>query len=109
MLVKVLIWTKDMTFEMFERQLDIQKVSNNYVPESMQFQDLVESLKLNKDIKGLAKYVSEHALTIWNTVEKQKIEEIVDYLKTRYRRTRLEKLEELVSQQMNFQKDDYDD
>ena len=54
---KVPTWMKDMALEMLERQLDIWKTSNTDVPESTQFQDLVELLKLNKEIKGLAKYV----------------------------------------------------
>ena len=91
-----------MTLETFERQLDIWKISNADIPESMQFQDLVESLKLNKEIKGLAKYVSEHFLTALNTAETQKIREIVVCLKTRYGRTRLGKLKELVSKWMSF-------
>ena len=95
---KVPTWTKDMALEMFERQQHIWKTCNTDVPESTQFQDLAESLKLNREIKGLAKYVIEHILTTFNTEEKQKIEEIVKYLKTHYGRTRLEKLEELVSE-----------
>ena len=51
-------------------------------------------MKLNKEIKGLAKYVSEHVLIILNTVEKYKIKE---------------KLEELVSELKNFREYDYDD
>ena len=62
-----------MTLETFLRQLDIWKTSNTDVPESTHFQDLVESLKLNKEIKGLAKYVSEHILMTLNTVDKHKI------------------------------------
>ena len=58
---------------------------------------LVESLKLNKDVKGLAKYVSEHVPMALNTVDKHKIKKVVEFLLARYRRTRLEKLEELVS------------
>ena len=58
------------------------------VPENTQFQDLVESLKHNKDIKGLAKYVGEHILTTLNTVVKQKVKEVIDHLEIRYGRTR---------------------
>ena len=75
----------------------------------MQFQDLVELLQLNKDIKGLAKYMSEHVLTTLNAENREKIGEVVKCLKTRYGRTRLEKIEELVSKLMSFRYDDFDD
>ena len=44
-------------------------MSSADVPESTQFQDLVESLKINKDIIGFPKYVSEHILTTLNTAK----------------------------------------
>ena len=59
-------------------------------------------MKFNKEIKGLAKYVSEYVLTTLNAAERQKIGEIVECLKKPYGRTRLQKLEELVSKWMNF-------
>ena len=96
--VKVPTWTKDMTLETFERQLDIWKMTNVDVPENTEFQDLIESLKINKEIGELPKYVSEHIFTMLNTLEKQTIKEIVDCLKERFGRTRQEKIEELVSE-----------
>ena len=45
-------------------------MNNADIPESTKFEDLVESLKQNKEIRGLPKYVSEHVLTTLNTVEK---------------------------------------
>ena len=44
-----------------------------------------------------------------NTVEKQKIKEVIECLESSNGRTRLEKLEELISEWMKFWKDDYDD
>ena len=85
-----------MTLETFVRQLYIWKTSNTDVPESTKFQDLVESLKLNKEVKGLANYVSKHILTTLNTLEKHKIKEVIECLETRYGRTRKENLEDLV-------------
>ena len=79
------------------------------VTDNTQFQDLVESLKHNKDIKGLAKYIGEHILTTLNTVEKQKVKEVTDGLEIRYGWTRLERLEELVSEYIKFRVEDYED
>ena len=57
----------------------------------------------------MTKYVSEYVLTTLNTVEKQMIEDIIECWKTHYGRTRLEKLDELVSEWMMFWDDNYDD
>ena len=51
-------------------------------------------MKLNKEIEGLAKYVGEHVIGRLDTIEKQKVKEIVELLKLKYGRTRLEELEE---------------
>ena len=81
-LAKIPTWKKDMALETFVKQLDIWKTRNADVPKNTQFQDLVESLKLNKEIKGLAKYVSQHVLTTLNTAEKQNIKDFIEFLKT---------------------------
>ena len=47
----------------------------------------MELLKLNKEIKGLVKYVIENVLMSINTVEKHKIKEVIECLETRYGRT----------------------
>ena len=81
-----------MSLETFIRQLNIWKVRNANVLESTQFQDLVESLRVNKEVKGLAKCVGKHILTTLNTVEKKhKIKEVIECLEKRYGRTRLKK------------------
>lgn len=105
---KVPTWMKDMTLDTFKRQLDIRKSSNADVLESTQFHDLVECLKQNRDVKGLAKYVSKYVPTTLNTAETQKIGEVMECLKTCYVGTRLEKIEELLIKWMNFRYDDFD-
>ena len=57
----------------------------------------MESLKQNKDLKGLAKYVGEYVLTTLSTVEKQNVKEVIDCLKIRYDHTILEKINELLT------------
>ena len=69
---------------------------------------MVESLKVNKEIKGLEKFVSEHVLTTLSTPEKQKVKKIIACLEERYGRTRLEKIEELVLDWIGFRDDDYE-
>ena len=46
-------WTKNMNLETFVRQLNIWQTSNADFPKGTQYQDLMESLKTNKEIKGL--------------------------------------------------------
>ena len=65
--------------------------------------------KMNKTVKGLVMYVSKQVLTTLNTVAKHKIKEVLECLQIRYGRTRLEKLEQLVSEWLKFNDDDYDD
>ena len=48
----------------------------------------MESLKSNKEMKGLEKFESEHVLTTLNTPEKQRIDEVIKCLEDRYGRTR---------------------
>ena len=46
--------------------------SNMDVPVNTQYQDLVESLKVNKEVNGLAKYVGEHVLPVLSTQDGQR-------------------------------------
>ena len=96
--VKVPSWTKNRTLDTIVRQLEIWGGSNGDVLEDTQFQDLVASLKLNKEIKGLEKYISENVLTTLNTQDKQIVKEVIKCLEEEYGKTRLEKLEELVTE-----------
>ena len=57
---------------------------------------------MNKKIEGLAKYVGGHVITRLDTIEKQKVKEIVDLLKLKYGRTRIEELEELMEDWIKF-------
>ena len=75
---------------------------NKDVSEAVRFQDVIESLKMNKEIEGLAKYVGEHVIGRLDTIEKQKVKEIVELLKLKYGRTRLEELEELMEDWIKF-------
>ena len=78
----------------------IEQLADKYtdIPESTQYQDVGKSLKINKEIKGLEKYVREHILTTLNKVDRQKTKEVIECLKVHMR----EKLKELVSDQMKF-------
>ena len=52
------IWTKDMTFDSFKKQISRWNEKEKEVPETERFHEVVESLKSNKDMKCLSKYVN---------------------------------------------------
>ena len=56
----------------------------------------METLKINQEMKGLERFVSEHILKMLSAPEKQKVGDVIKCLEDRYGRTRLEKIEELV-------------
>ena len=60
-------------------------------------------------MNGLEKYIGEHILPVLDTVETQTVMQIVGILKRKYGRTRMEELEELVTDWMNFKANEYDD
>ena len=59
-----------MTLDVYLKALEVWMEMNKDVSESVRFQDLMESLKMNKEINGLAKYVGEHKVHGLDTVEK---------------------------------------
>ena len=52
-------WTKDLTFEIYSKQLHNWTDILEDIPEIVKFKDLIESLKNNKEIKGLPQYIGE--------------------------------------------------
>ena len=84
---KVPGWTKEMKLDVYLKALEVWMETNKDVSEGVRYQDVIESLKMNKEIEGLAKYVGEHILTKLDTVEKWKVKKITELLKLRYGRT----------------------
>ena len=69
---------------------------NSDMQENTKHQVLVESLKINKEIKGLAYQVGEHFLPILTFVETQIVALVIQIVKKKYKRTGMEKLEGIV-------------
>ena len=99
---KVPSWSKDMKLEAYLKALEVWMQMNGDVSEAVRFQDVIESLKNNKEIEGLAKYIGEHVIPKLDTIEKHKVKEITDLLKLKYGRTRIEELEELMEDWIKF-------
>ena len=49
---KVLSWSKDMSLETYTKQLQTWTEINEEVPEFLKFHNIIEGLKINKEIKG---------------------------------------------------------
>merc|ERR1711867_166827 len=99
---KVPSWTKGMKLEAYLKALEVWTEMNKDVSEAVRFQDVIESLKINKEIEGLAQYVGEHVIPKLDTIEKHTVREIVKLLKLKYGRTRIEELEELMEDWIKF-------
>ena len=64
---KVPMWTKDLTLETYTKQIQTWSDVLEEISEHVKYADLVESLKTNKQITGLQKYVGEHILPVLET------------------------------------------
>ena len=89
---KVPTWTWDLTLETFSKQIQTWSDILQEIPEYVKYADLVESLKTNKDIKGLPKYIGKHILLVLENKEDQTIKKVLEILSIKYGRTRTEKM-----------------
>ena len=69
---KVPSWSKSMKLEAYLKALEVWMEMNKDVSEAVRFKDVIESLKVNKEIEGLAQYVGEHVIPKLETIEKHK-------------------------------------
>ena len=61
---RVPAWSKDMSLEVFEKQIKAWSDINSDIPEYNRYQDLIKGLKLNKEIKGLPCFVNDLVLKL---------------------------------------------
>ena len=57
---------------------------NRDLSENDRFYEVIESLKVNKEVKGLAEYVVVTILPALDTVEKQTVRQLYELLKEKY-------------------------
>ena len=74
---KVPVWTKDLTLETYIKQIQSWSDVLEEIPEHVKYADLIESLKTNKDIKGLQNYVGEHILLVLETKVDQTLKNVL--------------------------------
>ena len=97
----------DLTLETFSKQIQTWWDILEEIPEYVKYADLVESLKTNKDIKGLPKYIGEHILPVLENKEDQTIKKVLEILTLKYGRTRVEKIEDFMDDWTKFKDDQY--
>ena len=80
---------------------------NEEIPEWMKYHDLTESLKVNKDIKDLPRYVGEHMLPVLDKKTDQTIKKAIELIEVKYGQSRTEQIEECVEDILKFKEDHY--
>ena len=69
----------------------------------------MESLKNNKEIKGLPHYVGEHILPVLEKKTDQTVKRVLELLDIKYGRTRTEKIKNLIEEWMKFSPEQFKD
>ena len=87
---RVPLWMRDISLETFAKQLQTWTKILDDIPEYVKFQDLIEGLKNNKEIKGLSRYVGEHILPVLEKKTDQTMKRVLKLFDLKYRRMRTE-------------------
>merc|ERR1712082_232820 len=103
------MWTKDMSFETFNKQLATWMEINDDIPEYLKYHDLIEELKRNKEIKGLQRYLTDHILPVLVKKTDQTIYRVAGLLDIRYGRSRTEKVKDAIEDLFKLREDNYED
>ena len=105
---KVPAWSKGMQLRPFIKSLEVWMENNKDLPEHSKYNEIIESLKLNKEIEGLSLYIGEHVVGKLDTVGKQTVKGLMELLTTKYGRTRQEELEEIMHEWLKFDFNEYE-
>merc|ERR1711873_354202 len=92
----------------FIKSLEVWMENNKELPDHSKYNEIIESLKLNKEIEGLSLYIGEHVVGKLDTVEKQTVKGLIELLTTKYGRTRQEELEEIMHEWLKFDFNKYE-
>ena len=99
---KVPSWGTGMEYKAYKKSIEVWDQNNKDMPQPARYQEVIESIKQNKDIEDLARYAGEHIVGTLDTAERQNIKEILKLLDIKFGRTRLEELESLMEQWISF-------
>ena len=103
------MWTKDLTLETYIKQVQPWKDVFEDIPEHVKFADLIESLKTNKELKGLQIYIGEHVLPVLETKVDQTLKKVLEILILKYSHARVEQIEDFMEDWSKFKDDQYED
>ena len=67
-----------MSLRTYEKVLEVWVHLNRDMGENARFHEVIESLKLNKEVKGLAEYVVVYIFPTLDTVEKQTVKQVYE-------------------------------
>merc|ERR1712112_399306 len=105
---KVPSWSKGMRIDSYKKSIEVWMENNKDLPQTIRYQEVLESIKLNKEIEGLAEYIGEHVIEKLDTLEKQTVKNLMDLLDIKFGRTRLEELEEMMEDWISFNFNEYE-
>ena len=100
---------RDLSLETYIKQLEMWAEINEDIPEYVKYQDFIENLKVNKEIKGLPWYIGEHVLPTLDKKPDQTVKQVLELLDPKYSQIRTEKANEVVDDWLNFKEDQYED
>ena len=96
------VWTKEMTLETYKIQIQRWKEKEKEVPETEKFHEVLESLKTNKDIKGIQRFLNDEITEKLRRTTDQTVNKILSSLDAKFGRTELEKMEKLWNDILSF-------
>ena len=64
---KVPTWSKGMRIDSYKKALGVWMENNREIPDNVKYQEVLESIKQNKEIEGLAEYLGEHVIEKFRT------------------------------------------
>ena len=97
--------TKDLSLETYIKQIDSWNYVNENVPANMKYQDFMEILKINKDIKGLPRFFGKYMLPVLEKKQDQVVKNVLELLDHKYGRTYVEKVEECTQKWLDLMED----
>ena len=79
------------------------------MPEVNKYQLVKKSLNKNKEVNGLMDYMAKHVLEVLDTVETHNVQQVIGILKRKYGKTRMEDVEDLITEWMSLKAKKYED
>ena len=67
---KVPSWGTGMKYKAYKKSIEVWEQNNKDMPEPARYQEVIESIKQNKDIDDLARYAGEHIVGTLDTAER---------------------------------------